>query len=161
MTQSTPFDALRVSRLGAELSEAQCRTLAGLLTMRDLADGEVLVREGTSDNHLYALVSGVLAVATAAGGPDEVTLFALNPGDLVGELSFLDDNVHYASVVSRGASRVFGLERARFEALLENEPHIVYRVMRAIVRRVHKAQHRLSAQSAELTNYITKQHGRY
>jgi CRP/FNR family cyclic AMP-dependent transcriptional regulator len=161
MTGSTPYDALRASRLAAELSDAQCRTLAALIAMRELADGEVLVREGTSDTHLYALVSGALAVVRGAGAPEEVTLFGLNAGDLVGELSFLDDNVHYASVVSRGASRVFGLERAQLESLLDREPHIVYRVMRAIVRRVHQAQHQLSAQSAELTNYITKQHGRY
>jgi hypothetical protein len=33
--------------------------------------------------------------------------------------------------------------------------------MRAIVRRVHELQHRLAAQSAELSNYVFKQHGRY
>jgi len=161
MSDATPYDALRTSRLATELSDAQCRTLAGLIAMRKLADGEVLVREGTSDTHLYVLVSGALAVVRGVGSADELTLFALNPGDLSGEMSFLDDNVHYASVVSRGASAVFGLDRRQLESLLDTEPHIVYSVMRAIVRRVHQAQHRLAAQSAELTNYITKQHGRY
>ena len=161
MSATTAYDALRASTLGKELNEAQCRPLAALLAMRDLADGEVLVHEGTSDSHLYALVEGALAVARGAGSPEEVTLFMHKPGDLVGELSFLDDNLHYASVVSRGASRVFVLERAQLEALLDSEPHIVYRVMRAIARRVHQVQHRLAAQSAELSNYIFKQHGRY
>lgn len=161
MTENAAFEALRASRLAAELTEPQCRTLSALLALRELADGEVLVREGTSDSHLYALISGSLAVARAAGSPEEVTLFMLKAGDLVGELSFLDDNLHYASVVSRGPSRVFGLERAQLESLLDSDPHIVYRVMRSITRRVHQAQHRLAAQSAELTNYIYKQHGRY
>lgn len=161
MTEPAAFEALRASHLGTELTEVQCRKLSTLLTLRQLADGEVLVPEGTSDNHLYALTNGSLAVARAAGTPEEVTLFMLKAGDLVGELSFLDDNVHYASVVSRGASQVFGLERAQLESLLDSDPHIVYRVMRAITRRVHQAQHRLAAQSAELTNYIYKQHGRY
>ena len=161
MTESAAFEALRASHLATELTEPQCRKLAPLLAMRELADGEVLVREGTSDSHLYALTAGSLAVARGAGTAEEVTLFMLKAGELVGELSFLDDNVHYASVVSRGASRVFGLERSQLESLLDSEPHIVYRVMRAITRRVHQAQHRLAAQSAELTNYIYKQHGRY
>jgi len=161
MTESAAFEALRASHLGAELTEAQCRTLSTLLTLRDLADGEVLVPEGTSDNHLYTLIKGSLAVARGAGSPEEVTLFMLKAGDLVGELSFLDDNIHYASVVSRGASQVFGLERPQLESLLDSDPHIVYRIMRAITRRVHQVQHRLAAQSAELTNYIYKQHGRY
>ncbi|MDP1648083.1 MAG: cyclic nucleotide-binding domain-containing protein [Rubrivivax sp.] len=161
MTESAAYEALRASHLGAELTEAQCRTLSAMLTLRDLADGEILVPEGASDNHLYALIKGSLAVARGAGSPEEMTLFMLKAGDLVGELSFLDDNVHYASVVSRGASRVFGLERWQLESLLDSEPHIVYRVMRAITRRVHQAQHRLAAQSTELSNYIFKQHGRY
>jgi CRP-like cAMP-binding protein len=161
MNPTTPFDALRASRLATELSEEQCRTLAALITLRDLADGEVLVREGTAHTQLYVVLAGSLAVARGAGTPEEVSLFLLGPGDMVGELSFLDDNVHYASTVSRGASRVFGLERRQLESLLDSAPHIVYRVMRAIVRRVHQNQHRLSAQLGEMTNYVYKQHGRY
>lgn len=155
------YDALRGSKLSAELDEAQTRTLAALMQLRELSDGEVLVAEGRSDSHLYLLVSGAVAVARGAGTPEEVVLFTLGAGEAIGELSFLDDNVHYASVVARGASRVLCLERSQLESLLDTQPHIVYRVMRAIVRRVHQIQHRLSAQAAELTNYITKQHGRY
>ena len=159
---STPvYTALRTHKLAAELSDAQCAALAERMTLRELADGEVLVSEGRSDAHLYLLVQGALAVARGAGTPEEVVLFTLGPGDAVGELSFLDDNVHYASVVSRGASRVLGLERTQFESLLDRDAHVVYRVMRAIVRRVHQSQHRLAAQASELSNYIFKQHGRY
>jgi CRP-like cAMP-binding protein len=161
MKPTSAAEALRASRLASELTDAQVATLATLVTMRELADGEVLVREGTTDRHLYSLVEGSLAVARGAGKAEELTLFTLKPGDAVGELSFLDDNVHYASVVSRGTSRVFGLDRAQFEGLLDREPHIVYRVMRAIVRHVHQIQHTLSAQANELTNYITKTRGRY
>ncbi len=161
MTAPTAYDALRASRLAAELTDPQCRVLAEVITLRDLADGEVLVHEDVSDTHLYVLIAGTLAVARIAGSADELTLFTLKAGDLIGELSFLDDTVHYASVISRGASRVFGLERAQLESLLGREPLIVYRVMRAIVRTVHKVQRRLSAQAAELSNYIYKQHGRY
>jgi CRP/FNR family transcriptional regulator, cyclic AMP receptor protein len=157
----SPQDLVRASLLGAELSDAQCATLASLMDSRALADGEVLVREGTSDAHLHLLVSGTVAVARAAGTPEEMQLFILNRGDTIGELSFLDDNLHYASVVARGPCTVLSLERARFESLLQTDPPLLYRVMRAIVRRVHQQQHRLSAQAAELSNYIYKQHGRY
>ena len=160
-TAQTAYDMLRASRLAAELSDDQCRTLAARLAVRELAEGEVLVREGSSDNHLYGIVTGTLAVARGQGTPEEVQLFTLGTQDTVGELSFLDDNVHYASVVARTRAVVFGLERPQLEAMLDSEPHIVYRLMRAIVRRVHQNQHRLSAQAAELAKYVYKQHGRY
>ena len=157
----TPFDALKGSELGFELNDEQLHTLVPLITFRNLEPGEILVPEGTSDNHLYVLLKGALGVVRNAGKPEAVTLFTLTAGDLVGELSFLDATPHYASLVAVGPSRVFGLEREKLESLLHSHPEAVYRVMRAIVRTTHQIQRRLSMQSVELTNYIYKQHGRY
>lgn len=161
MSSQADFDALRGSRLGTELSDAQARTLAGIVTFRDLAPGTILVQEGAADNHLYVIVSGVLGVIRNAGKDDEVTLVSLGAGDLVGELGFIDGSPHYAALVATAPTRVFGLEREKLESLLQHHPEIVYRVMRAIIRTVHQIQRRLSMQSAELANYIYKQHGRY
>jgi len=161
MNGQADFDALRTSRLGSELSDEQARTLSGIVTFRDLAPGTVLVQEGAADNHLYVIVSGVLGVIRNAGRDDEVTLVSLGAGDLVGELGFIDGSPHYAALVATSPTRVFGLEREKLESLLQVQPDIVYRVMRAIIRTVHQIQRRLSMQSAELSNYIYKQHGRY
>ena len=37
-------------------------------------------------------------------------------------------------------TRVLGLSRGDLESLLDSHPHVVYRVMRAIVRVVHELQ---------------------
>jgi CRP/FNR family cyclic AMP-dependent transcriptional regulator len=161
MTDPALIDALQHSRLAAELSDEQVRTLATNLAFRDLKPDEILVREGTSDNHLYVVVYGALGVVRNAGKAERVTLLTLTGGDLVGELSFIDETPHYASLVAIGPTRVLELEREKLESLLLVHPDIVYRVMRAIVRTVHEIQRRLSMQSAELTNYIYKQHGKY
>ena len=155
------LDALRQSRLAAELSDEQCNVLSDLISLRDLKDGEILVKEGEADNHLYAIVKGLLCVVKNAGSPEEVTFFTIGAGDFADELSFMDGSKHYASLVARGDTRVLGLEREKLESLLTARPDIVYKVMRAIVRAVHQIQRRLSMQSVELTNYIYKQHGRY
>jgi len=157
----TEYDALKGSKLASELSDQQLDTLASLVTFRDLADGEVLVAEGTSDDHLYVLLQGALGVVRCAGKPEATTLFTLTAGDLIGELSFIDATPHYASLVALGPTRVFGLERAKLESLLGSHPQVVYRVMRAIVRTTHQIQRRLSMHALELSNYISKQHGRY
>lgn len=161
MTDLNSIDALRASKLGTELTPDQCRLLAERIKFRDLTDGEVLLAEGSRDNHLYVIVNGALRVVRGAGGPDEVSMFVLTTGDLVGELSFIDGTEHYAALVSRGDTRVFGLEREQLEDLLKVDADTVYRVMRAIIRTVHAIQRRLSMQQVELTNYIYKQHGKY
>ena len=161
MNDESLVAALQHSRLGAELSAEQAKALAEHLRFRDLAPDEVLVAQGTSDNHLYVIVRGALAVVRNAGTPERVTLLTLTAGDLVGELSFIDETPHYASLIAASPTRVFGLERERLESLLVTHPDIVYRVMRAIVRTVHEIQRRISMHSTELMNYIYKQHGRY
>ncbi len=153
--------ALTRTTLAAELDDAEKSALSEALTQRDLAEGEVLVREGTSDSHLYAVVRGSLAVIKHAGTPHEVTLNTLAPGDLAGEMAFLDGLERYASLVAHGHTRVIGLEREKLEGLLSSHPEVVYKVMRAIIRVVHQTQRRLAMQQAELTNYIYKEHGRY
>jgi len=161
MTDPTRFDALRATQLAAELSEEQCRVLAGLLTLRDLKQGEVLAQEGAVDNHLYVILRGTLGVIRNAGTDQAVTINTLSQGDFAGEMGFMDGSVLYASKVALGDTQVLGLEREKLESILQSHPEIVYRVMRAIIRVVHQIQRRLSMQQVELSNYIYKQHGRY
>ncbi len=161
MTHPTKLDALRATKLAGELSEAQCRTLADLVTLRNLKQGEVLAQEGTVDNHLYVVLSGALGVVKHAGTADALTINTLSPGDFVSEMGFLDGSELYASKVALGDCRVLCLEREKLESLLDTDPHVVYRVMRAIIRVVHQIQRRLAMQQVELSNYIYKQHGRY
>lgn len=161
MSEAGIFEGLSASRLAVELNEDERRTLAGAMTLRDLKHGEVLVQEGSADEHLYVVVSGVLGVVKSAGTENEVTLNAIRPGAVVGELSFLDGSTRYASLVALSDSRVLGLTRDALEGLLATHPRVVYHVMRAIVRVVHEVQRRMSMQTAELTNYLYKTHGRY
>jgi CRP/FNR family cyclic AMP-dependent transcriptional regulator len=161
MSDHDQYQALRASRLAAELTDEECRTLAQEIEVRDLRDGEVLVREGSTDSHLYVVVSGALGVVRHPQGEAPIALHTLVAGDTAGELSFIDGTVRYASLEAHGPTRVFSLKREDLEALLASQPRIVYLVMRAIVRIAHNIQRRLSAQSFELANYIYKQHGRY
>jgi CRP/FNR family cyclic AMP-dependent transcriptional regulator len=161
MTDAALVESLAGSKLATELSPAQCEALAATMTVRNLAQGDVLVREGDSDDHLYVVVSGTLGVVKAAGTDSELTLNTMRPGDVLGELSFLDGATRFASLLALSDARVLGLSRGDLEALLDRDPHLVYRVMRAIVRVVHDIQRRLSMQTVELTNYLYKTHGRY
>lgn len=159
---ATLLELLRASKLAAELTEEESRLLAGVMTLHDLKEGDVLVHEGTSDNHLYLLAKGALGVVKGVETPAErVTINTLSSGDFAGELSFMDAQTRFASLVALSDARVMGLEREKLESLLEAHPWLVYRVMRAIIRAVHQIQYRLSMQQSELSNYIYKQHGRY
>ena len=86
------------------------------------AAGEVVVREGDIDDHLYVVASGGIAVVKAVGTDNEVTLSVLRPGDVVGELSFLDGALRYASLVAENGTPVLSLSRGDLEGLLTATP---------------------------------------
>jgi CRP-like cAMP-binding protein len=149
------------SRLGDELSSEQCDLLGKIITVRRLTDGEFLLYEGHKDNTLYVLVRGKLEVLRSTGGGDAVILHILKEGDMAGELGFIDGLEHSAALRASGECEVFGIERKTFESLIPQDPDLVYKTMRAIVRTVHGILRRMNIQYVELTNYIIKQHGRY
>jgi CRP-like cAMP-binding protein len=156
------LELVRNSALAVELTGDQCSVLAELVSVRDLKDGEVLVKQGASDNRLFVIVSGALAVARQVDASGEwVTMHLLTKGDLAGELGFMDGRPHYAALRASGPTQVLCLQREKLESLLEREPVIVYRVMRAIFRVVHVILNRMAMQTSELTNYIFKVHGKY
>ncbi len=161
MVDEQTFDMVRHSPLAVELTDEQCQVLANIVDVHELKDGDVLIREGHVDNKLYVIVEGMLAVIKEISPGDWVTLHILKTGDLAGEMGFVDGMEHSATLRSIGNTKVFSLEREAFESLIEGHALLVYRVMRAIIRSVHAIVHRMNAQYVELTNYITKQHGRY
>lgn len=156
-------DAETIARspLGAELDPQGCRTLAGVMQARRLRDDETLIDEGRSDSALYLVASGRLAVTRTTGIGDSVTLHLLKTGDIAGEMGFLDGEPHSATLRALGEAEIYSLTREALERLLDAHPRLVYNVMRAVVRTVHAILLRMNVQYVELTNYITKQHGRY
>ncbi len=160
MPANATTDLVRHSKIGTELSEEQATVLARLVEVSDYADGDVVVEEGASDDKLRIVLAGALAVAKR--DDDEwIRLNVLTAGDLAGELAFLDSRPRYAALVALGPTKVFSLQRAKLESLLDSHPLIVYRVMRGITRFAHQVLHRTGAQMTELTAYIYKSKAKY
>lgn len=152
---------IQQSSLGRELSLAQCEKLAAVVTACCLEKGMFLLEEGCKDDSIHVITSGELEVVKQVGGGDWVTLQLLRPGDMAGELGFIDGLEHSAAIRALGKAEVFSLARPDLEKLLDEDPHLAYHVMRAIMRTVHGILRRMNLQLVELNNYVTKQHGRY
>lgn len=161
MSAQDDFQFLRKSPLTANLEDAEVRVLAEICVCRDLMDEEVLFEEGKTDQQLHVITSGRLAVTRDSGGGEWATLHVLKEGDLAGEMSFVDGRPHSATLRALGPTTVCSLSRVDFEGLVERHPWVVYRTMQAIVTAVHDILRRMNAQYVEMSNYITKQHGRY
>lgn len=153
--------AVQNSPLGAVLTDDQCKVLSEVISLQCLQDENVLVAEGTSDDSLHVITKGHFSVTREAGSGDNVILHIHKEGEFAGEMGFVDGMKHSATLRSLGHSEVYTLKRDDFEALIETHPRLVYQLMRLVVRSVHNSMARMNNQYIQLSNYITKTHGRY
>ena len=161
MNQQANFEIVCESPLGVELNKEDCKVLAGVIETQTLKDGDILIKEGGTDDSLHVVISGRLAVTRDVGGGDYVTLHVLNPGDFAGAMGFVDGGERSATLRALCDTDVYTLHRETFESLVTTHPALVYQVMRSIIRSVHRTVLRMNQQFVELQNYVTKEHGRY
>jgi len=159
MTDAT--DLILQSSLGSELSQQEAGALSDLMSSQTLEDGEFLITEGMADDQLHVLLEGKLEVVKSTAGDDYASLAVLRDGDLAGELSFIDGELHTVGLRALCDCRVVSLKRKDFESIVDKNPQLVYKVMRTVARSAHRIVHRMNHEYIELNNYIYKQHGRY
>lgn len=149
-------EVVRKSVLGDELGKEEARVLAGIMGVRHLNDGDTLVKEGEAEKTLFLLTEGQLSVASS-----DIVMYTMRTGECAGTRAFVDRAARKATLRAVGSAVVYTLDPEQFETLLEKEPGIVYKVMRALFRITHSNLMRMNLESQQLTNYISKSHGRY
>jgi CRP-like cAMP-binding protein len=154
-------DLILASALGAELTPEEAEALDALMSSQELADGDYLITEKTNDDSLHVLLKGKLEVVKSTGAGETASLAVLRDGELAGELSFIDGEPHTVALRALCDCSVISLARGEFERIVDQQPQLVYKVMRAIARSSHRIVHRMNLQYVELSNYVFKQHGRY
>lgn len=163
MTKNTEANCklITATPLAADLSKNECKALAERGFVRKLKNGELLLKEGKVDDCLSVIIKGQIEVTRDVGGGEYVTIRTLTKGDIAGAMGFIDGAPHSATLRANGNAVVYSLQRNQFESLLDTQPKLVYQVMRAIVRSLHSSMLRMNMEYVEMSNYITKTHGRY
>ena len=90
--------------------------------------GEYIIRQGRRTRGIYLLLSGSASVHI----PDREILPALVPGQVCGEISFLDEQPATVNVIAKDAVEAFHLDAPALHALFELFPHLGSRFYRSL-----------------------------
>jgi CRP-like cAMP-binding protein len=90
--------------------------------------GDVLVPRSQKSNGVYLLLKGTARVQI----PSLATVRAIGPGEICGEMSFLEDAPASASVIAEGDVEAYHLDRLALESLFELFPHLASRFYRSL-----------------------------
>ncbi|HZP65716.1 MAG TPA: cyclic nucleotide-binding domain-containing protein [Rudaea sp.] len=110
--------------------------------------GTTVFKEGDAGTDMYIIESGQVDILTQATS-DEV-ISSLGPGDFFGEMAMLEDQPRYATALAKTATRVLRIERAAFADVLRQNVEIAVRIMRKMVARQRRTEHRVQEALAEL-----------
>jgi CRP-like cAMP-binding protein len=161
MSMTADYQLVRNSSVGSELHENEAKTLAAILDVRQLKEGDLLVSEGGAEQTLFILVSGKLGVISKASGGTDKLVHTMKEGECAGTRAFVDRTPRKATLRSIGNSIVYTLTPEAFESVVDAHPRLAYKVMRALFRNTHANLMRMNQESQELSNYIHKSQGRY
>jgi CRP/FNR family cyclic AMP-dependent transcriptional regulator len=90
--------------------------------------GDVLVQRGKKADGVYLLLKGRARVQIAS----QPTVRALGPGEICGEMSFLEDGPASANVIADSEVEAYHLDRPTLQSLFELFPHLASRFYRSL-----------------------------
>lgn len=108
---------------------------------RKVAKGAKLITEGSHPTALFIVLDGLLGVKLQ--GEDAPTHDVLTPGEILGEVSFLDEQPASATVVALEDSNVLTLSRVELEERLKEDLALSVDLYRALGAVVSQRQRRM------------------
>jgi CRP-like cAMP-binding protein len=90
--------------------------------------GESMVQKGKRTHGVYLVVKGTAAVQIPVKGISP----GIHPGEVCGEISFLDELPATANVVAREALEAYYLDRPTLQSMFELYPHLGSRFYRSL-----------------------------
>ncbi len=161
------MDALTLSgMLPAGSLFAACRAdelndLLTLSTQQAMKKGQTLLLQGDPGDALIILIKGQARVTMVASNGREITLDYADPGSVLGEIAVLDGGDRTASVIAMTDGGYLRLSRAAFEAFVERQPGMAWRLMKGLAARLRQTNamiesDRAYASGPRLARYIQR-----
>jgi CRP/FNR family transcriptional regulator, cyclic AMP receptor protein len=148
----------------AKLDERERHALLALGTLRDYPRGAALMFQDERDDRMIFLLSGRAKVARIERDGRELMLDLRDPGDLLGELAFIDGAPRAATVTALEPVQALVMSAGTLRSYLEGTPRVAVALLEVIARRfrdstANRAQFgvsdtlgRLAARIVELTD---------
>ncbi len=102
---------------------------AGAGEARTFADGVAIFRPHEHGDCAYIVKSGKVEMREKGRAVEVVC-----PGEIFGELALLDDEPRTATAVACGEVEVISIDRALFEALMQDDPEFALTIVRLLAR---------------------------
>jgi CRP-like cAMP-binding protein len=121
------------------LTEAEITGLRSLTVQRNFPQGHALFHEDGVPDRVFVLLTGFVKLSRLTDEGREVILAIRGPGDLLGELSAIDDKPRSATAITLDPAEALVLPAGDFLSFLQEQPHVALVVLRTLSHRLREA----------------------
>jgi CRP/FNR family transcriptional regulator, cyclic AMP receptor protein len=129
-------DTTRLDGFGAALTEAEFQDLLSRGVRRPFRRGAFIMTEGEASDHVVVLLVGRAKVSSYTMDGKEVVLAVRGPGELIGELSALDEGARSATVSALEPIEALIIPSERFVSFLEDHVRLAILMLQTTIRRL-------------------------
>lgn len=138
-------DILRNSDLFGLLESSDIEHVASLAKERMFEDQEIIFEKETMTTSVWGVIFGEVKISIQLpNGVHELMLNTIKPGQIFGELSFLDGEKRSASATAVGDKnyhhkcKLFFIQRDDFRFLLERDASLAVRLLKVLCKRLRQ-----------------------
>jgi CRP/FNR family cyclic AMP-dependent transcriptional regulator len=136
---STAVAAPGDQRFMDALTPGHVDALRALGRVRGFPVGAALFNERAPGDAVFVLMSGRVKLSCVTEGGREALLGIREPGDLIGEMSAIDESPRLATAIALDPVEVLILSSQAFVAFLDSTPGVALVVVRMLNRRLREA----------------------
>jgi CRP-like cAMP-binding protein len=131
LRRNRKMDLIKGAPLFAGCSKKELAQISQIADELDFRSGKTLIEEGAPGREFFVLIEGTAEVQRKGRKIDTA-----GPGDFFGEMALLTDQPRNATVVTTSPVDALIITARNFRALVESNPLIALKVMRAVADRL-------------------------
>ena len=131
-------EIVRQSELFAQLSDTDLGVLAACFQVRRHTEGEIVFRQGEPGDTMMIIASGRLVATTTKHDGASASLNEMGPGEVLGEMAFLDPAPRSATVTAATEAVTYELSHDAMDVLRKRAPKAASTILSAGIRDVTK-----------------------
>jgi CRP/FNR family cyclic AMP-dependent transcriptional regulator len=139
--RSDSFDKRALLRAHPFFQGLDDQIIEGLLPhalMRKVKKGTVLFSKGDAGTNIFAVCAGAVRISAPSDQGKDAVFNLIIPGEIFGEVAFLDGGQRTADAVAIEDSELMVIERRDFMPLLSTYPKIAIRLLEILCGRLRK-----------------------
>ena len=138
----------------ADLTDTEREVIAAIAHQKNFNVGETIFKESEEGQSIYVIRSGEVKASVSAPNGESFTLTMLKDGDIFGQMSFIDGRPRSATIVATSDVDAIVMEKSDFEAIIDDNPRLIHKIMGKIVLNVHSIMRGMNARYIEMINYM-------